>query len=1449
MDEACRTTTIRSFGPLAAGCNGVFDFTLLFEETILGLLPMLLALLLSSFRLLALRRREKLLLQNLHFYLKTASWALHVALDLTLVLVIALSPSVWATSASTAVSAVGIVSSLAFLWLAATEHVQSPHPSAILTLYLLASIPLDILRARTLWFLDDSVVAAIFTTRLVLKAWLFALEVKEKRGSLIKARHDFTSEETAGIINRAFLWWVNRLFLIGFRKPLVLGDLFPVDRELRFQPKDLMSQMQEDPAIIQSLTQLVKFMLKGRVSLLLIGLVARCLLLGLNVAQPLLVSAVTSYLSSSERPVGQGQGVGLNIAYALVYVGIAVVGVIYQSNVARLMTALRGSLTALLYRRTICKTASSSTDKGVATLISADMEKVVHGFAVAHELWANPTEMAVFTWLLVKQLHVSSVAGILVMLLCIGATLALTATASGRQAVWFEAINDRVTTTINAITSIKGVKLTGNTGPVRERVSHLRDGEIAQSQSFRKLLIGVFTFTYTSSIMAPVFAFGTYSILSLVRDTVPLTATMAFTSLTAFSLLSSAISSCINCMLAVVTARGSLERIQAHMSTEPSSDEHEEYGSGNKKRRGSFPNPYANMGEKPGNAAIIMSDVTATWNADLPPIISDISLSLPNSKLTMIIGPVGCGKTTLLNAILGEVPHATGTITLNRDELGYCSQTPWLTNATARENIIGMCAFDATWYAAVVRACGLDQDFQQLARADEAMVGSNGTTLSGGQKARIGLARLVYSRKRIAVLDDVCSGLDATTEQQVWSSLFGPTGLLAQQETTVVMATNSINNLSSADHIVVLSTEGIIAWQGTYDDFRASDGVQAQVRDVATTNFNEDRDDEIAEIDLPADGAVQPPTSTTITKAIQSVELYKPSDKAVYTYYAKVIGWPRWAVFAVMCVVFVLGVAFPSVWIQSWTSETITRGNQRLAFYLAIYASMGLVAVLAFLCASSYFMLKIVPRSARKFHSALLETVLNASMSFFDVVDIGETCNRFSQDLQLIDTELPLALISTTISLISCIVQFVVIIIGSHYTGIIMPFIFIAILLVQRFYLRTSRRLRILDIESRGPVLSQFLDFISGGPTIRAFGWTEQYISRANQALEECQKPFYGLAFAQQWLNLVLDLVNAGVAIIVVSIAVNTNMYSSGLTGLALFGIVGFGQNVKSFISTWTALELAMGAVARIQHLETTTASEHLPAEKETPPPYWPSAGHIVFEAVEASYRSDLPPVLKGISFQILPGQRLGICGRTGSGKSSIVSALLRLINTSAGTIWIDGIDISTIPRNELRQRLITLPQEPFLAHGTVRSNLDPSGAHTDEELVTTLTKFRLWNASRLPDGLSTELTDASFSHGQRQLFCLAQATLRTDGKILIMDESTSYVDQETDELMQRLLREALPHCTTISIAHKIQTILDHDLVAVVDNGSVIELDSPAALLSREDSIFSELCRLSTAPR
>lgn len=578
------------------------------------------------------------------------------------------------------------------------------------------------------------------------------------------------------------------------------------------------------------------------------------------------------------------------------------------------MTALRGSLTALLYRRTICKTASSSTDKGVATLISADMEKVVHGFAVAHELWANPTEMAVFTWLLVKQLHVSSAAGILVMLLCIGATLALTATASGRQAVWFESINDRVTTTINAITSIKGVKLTGNTGLVRERVSHLRDREIAQSQSFRKLLIGVFTFTYTSSIMAPIFAFGTYSILSLVRDTVPLTATVAFTSLTAFSLLSSAISSCINCVLAVVTARGSLERMQAHMSTEPSSDVDTEVMQMelNSLLDVSEENPYANMGGKPINAAIIMSDVTATWNADLPPIISDISLSLPDSKLTMIIGPVGCGKTTLLNAILGEVPHATGTITLNRDELGYCSQTPWLTNATARENIIGMCAFDATWYATVVRACGLDQDFQQLARADEAMVGSNGTTLSGGQKARIGLARLVYSRKRIAVLDDVCSGLDATTEQQVWSSLFGPTGLLAQQETTVVMATNSINNLSSADHVVVLNTEGIVAWQGTYDDFRASDGVQAQVRAVATTNSNEDSDGEIAGIDLPADGAVQPPISTTITKAIQSVELYKPSDKAVYGYYAKVIGWPRWAVFAVMCVVFVLGVAFPS---------------------------------------------------------------------------------------------------------------------------------------------------------------------------------------------------------------------------------------------------------------------------------------------------------------------------------------------------------------------------------------------------------------------------------------------------------------------------------------------------------------------------------------------------------
>ena len=603
------------------------------------------------------------------------------------------------------------------------------------------------------------------------------------------------------------------------------------------------------------------------------------------------------------------------------------------------MTALRGSLTSLLYRRTICKTASSSTDKSAATLISADMEKVVHGFAVAHELWANPTEMALFTWLLVQQLRVSSVAGILVMLFCIGATLGFTATASGRQAVWFESINDRVTTTINAITSMKGVKLTGNTERVCDRVSHLRDREIAQSQSFRKLLIGVFTFTYTSSIMAPVFSFGTYSILSLARDTEPLTASVAFTSLTAFALLSSSITSWINCVLAVVTARGSLERMQAHMRTGPSSDEYQGYSVGTKRRHGKFypgvsvsgielmqmeldslphvndENPQS-TGRNHNNTAIMLSDVTATWNADLPPIISRLSLSLPKSKLTMIIGPVGCGKTTLLNAILGEVPHATGTIMLNREELSYCSQTPWLTNATARENILGMCAFEATWYASVVCACGLDQDFQQLARADEAMIGSNGTTLSGGQKARIGLARVVYSRKRIAVLDDVCSGLDATTEQQVWNNVFGPMGLLARHETTVVMATNSTKNLSSADHIVVLNSEGTVAWQGTYDAFRASDGVQAQVRDE-TTNSNKDKDGEFAVIDLPTDGAVQLPIDATNTNFFQSIDLAKPSDRAVYLYYAKVIGWPRWTVFAGMCMVFVFGVAFPSK--SSWS--------------------------------------------------------------------------------------------------------------------------------------------------------------------------------------------------------------------------------------------------------------------------------------------------------------------------------------------------------------------------------------------------------------------------------------------------------------------------------------------------------------------------------------------------
>jgi ATP-binding cassette subfamily C (CFTR/MRP) protein 1 len=488
-------------------------------------------------------------------------------------------------------------------------------------------------------------------------------------------------------------------------------------------------------------------------------------------------------------------------------------------------------------------------------------------------------------------------------------------------------------------------------------------------------------------------------------------------------------------------------------------------------------------------------------------------------------------------------------------------------------------------------------------------------------------------------------------------------------------------------------------------------------------------------------------------------------------------------------------------------------------------------------------LIKMIPHSAANLHEQLLGTIENAPLSFLTSTDTGEIVNRFSQDLSVIDSELPIAGLVVANNVFIGIIQAILICISASYFSITVPFVLIAMYLLQKFYLRTSRQIRLIDLEMKAPLYSNFLETLSGLVTIRAFGWTADMEKKNMTLLDTSQRPFYLLYCIQVWLMLVIDLLVAGLAVILVALIVKLRQNTDGgLVGLALLNIMSFNMTLSAVIIHWTATETSLGAIARIKSFVRNTSSEHRPEECRQVPQNWPSKGEILVSDISASYALDQAPSLCNISLSINAGQKIGVCGPSGAGKSSFVALLLHMMEVIQGSITIDGADILTIPRNVLRERLTVIPQEPVFIKGSIRENLDTLGLpNNDVAADEVLRKVGLWTIITNAGGLDVPLeAEELLSHGQRQLFCLARAMLRRS-KILIIDEATASVDLQTDELMQQIILDHFADCTIIAVAHRLQTIRHFDKIAVFENGRVVEFGKPDALLADEGSKFKAL--------
>ncbi|KAL6807735.1 P-loop containing nucleoside triphosphate hydrolase protein [Trichoderma sp. SZMC 28013] len=1447
----CAPTADAAFGPVVdAACRDGFDFTLVFEQSIFVLLPASLLVLAAPLRLIQLRKSPIKVVDHVSRVIKLSVVGCLAALQLVLI-------ALWAThdgparlnSVSVAAACVSFASSLMSCALSYFEHGRSLGPSSLLNVFLLVSLLLDAAVLRTVWLSLSTAAAsasirAVLTASFGLKTALLVLEAREKSGHVV-GRQTLAPEETSGLYSRAVFAWVAPLLRTGFQRLLRPADLFPLDEKMSvsgLNERFWWHWRKASPSTQANKHRLIFCCIVTLRSAIISVIVPRLFLLAFTICQPLVLTRFLGFLNDETQSVNVGYG--LIGAYGLVYLGIAATQALYWHQNGRCVTMLRGVLVSAIFSKVTEVSIVAVDDSAALTLMSSDVDVIGRAMRQIHEFWANVFQIAIATWLLSKQIGYAAAGPIIVSVLSLGATMFVSPLAQKYQVGWLEKTQKRVGITSAMVGHIKSIKMSGLSKHLSDTIAALRVQEITASKPFRVVGAVTSSVAQVPLLLSPVLAFAMFQGITAATGQV-LDATRMFAALSLITLLAQPLFWIFEVVLDMSAAFGAFGRIQKFLVSS-SRDEYRTMETANR-----MDSTIVHTGEEAGlielqalrsrtshvssssltATAVEVEDATFAWASDRQ-VLNNISFSLNRGQLALLIGPVASGKTTLLKGLLGEVPYCNGKVFLASSRLSWCEQTPWILNQSIRDNITGYSHFDQDLYDQTIKACELEEDFRQLPQGDFTNVGSKGLALSGGQKQRVALARAVYSRPRIALFDDIFSGLDNATSQRIFRNLFSSTGLFRRWRTTVVLATQTVEFLASADLIIALGREGNIIEQGSFSQLLASDGYVRNLNAKrAIAPNSEVQDDAISESRAEA-------TTPKVEYKAKQVEIKDDKrrqlgDSTVYKYYFGSIGSIFIIILLSLEIVWAFLQSFPTVWLKFWTDSN-SQGHTRSGLYLGVFSALQIIGVFWFALLIWFVLVVVAAKSGVSLHHRLLSAVVSAPLSLFTTTDLGSITTRFSQDIGILDNNLPLALVVTIASFFGVLARAGLLAASSYYVAISFPFLAALYYFLQRGYLRTSRQLRLLDLEEKAPVYTQFMETLSGISSIRAFGWQNQAILKNHQLVDQSQKPFYLLIMVQRWLVLVLDLTTTALALLIVGFSVKLRgSVSVGLTGVSLVQLITMSETLNMLIQFWTSIETSIGAVARIKQFAEETPNESLPGEDQEVPANWPDKGHVVIQALEASYdESDGIKALDGVTLDLKPGDKTAIVGRTGSGKSSLLLALLRLLDPSSGTLSIDSVLLSTIPRETIRSRIITVSQDQFVLPGTIRHNIDPSASYTDNAIVEALCAVDLWTVIDSRGGLDATFEEDMLSHGQKQLFFLARAVLKKDcGKVVLLDEASSSLDKETEQMVRTIINTHFKNHTVVSIAHHLETILDFDRVVVMDKGRVVEVGPPRELL------------------
>ncbi|OBT70508.1 hypothetical protein VE03_00185 [Pseudogymnoascus sp. 23342-1-I1] len=1101
----------------------------------------------------------------------------------------------------------------------------------------------------------------------------------------------------------------------------------------------------------------------------------------------------------------------------------------------------------------------------IVNLMAVDTYRVDQASAMFHLIWTAPIACLLTLVLLIINLRESALAGFALLVLGIPAlTMAVKSLFTRRRAI-NKITDQRVSLTQEILQAVRFVKYFGWEMAFLDRLRSIRDREIHAIQILLAIRNAINAVSMSMPIFASMLAFITYSLTDNTLEPAKV-----FSSLALFNSLRMPLNLLPMVIGQVVDAWSSVKRIQEFLLCEEQPEEavwDMEAKNAVEMNNASFtwertvtqeaeedkgkPAAKAKKPKKPvaGDSNPSPSDASSgaltpdSASISAPPPepfkLHDLDIKLGRNELVAVIGGVGSGKSSLLAALAGDMRKTSGDVVFGATR-AFCPQYAWIQNASVRANIVFGKDMVQGWYDKVIDACALRPDLEMLPSGDGTEIGERGITVSGGQKQRINIARAIYFDADIVIMDDPLSAVDAHVGRHIFDNAI--CGLL--KDKCRVLATHQLWVLNRCDRIIWLE-EGRVQAVDTFENLMANDaGFQHLMETTAVEEQEEKKEEEEEVVGEAKDKKKKKKKDVGLMQAEE--RQVKSVPWSVYGSYIKASG-SMWSLFIVLLLLVLSNGAniVTSLWLSWWTSNKFGFSS---GVYIGAYAALGVSqALLMFGFSVSLTMFGTT--SSKVMLSRAITRTLRAPMSFFDTTPLGRITNRFSRDVDTMDNFLTDAIRMYFLTIGMILATFALIIAYFHYFTIALVPLSLIFVFSAGYYRASAREMKRFESVFRSSLFAKFSEGLSGTASIRAYGLQDRFVASIHSAVDEMNSAYYLTFSNQRWLSIRLDAIG-NLLVFTTGILVITSRFdvNPSIAGLVLSYILAIVQMLQFTVRQLAEVENGMNSTERV-HFYGTELEEEAPLHTIEVADSWPQAGEIVFKDVEMRYRPNLPLVLSGLDMHVRGGERIGVVGRTGAGKSSIMSALFRLVEISSGSITIDGVNISTIGLHDLRSRLAIIPQDPTLFKGTVRSNLDPFNEHTDLEL---------WSALRQSDLVSddAQLDDKTpgrihldgvveeegfnFSLGQRQLMALARALVR-GSRIIVCDEATSSVDMETDDKIQRTMAAGFKGKTLLCIAHRLKTIIGYDRICVMDKGSIAELDTPLRLYEA-GGIFRGMC-------